>query len=39
MNDPQFGLAEVTPRSLLSLEPGRQDVSALLQPIEQGFLA
>jgi len=39
MNAPQFGLAEVTPRSLLSTEPGRQQVRALLQRIEHGFLA
>jgi uncharacterized protein (DUF2384 family) len=29
----------VTPRSLLSTEPGRQQVRALLQRIEHGFLA
>jgi len=39
MNAPQFGLAEVTPRLLLSTEPGRQQVRALLQRIEHGFLA
>lgn len=39
MNAPQFGLAEAAPRSLLSTEPGRQQVRALLQRIEHGFLA
>ena len=39
MNAPQFGLAEGTPRSLLSTEPGRQQERALLQRIEHGFLA
>lgn len=39
MNAPQFGLAESAPRALLSTEPGRQQVRALLQRIEHGFLA
>jgi putative toxin-antitoxin system antitoxin component (TIGR02293 family) len=39
MNAPQFGLAEAVPRALLSTEPGRQQVRALLQRIEHGFLA
>jgi uncharacterized protein (DUF2384 family) len=34
-----YTLAEVTPRSLLSTEPGRQQVRALPQRIEHGFLA
>lgn len=39
MNAPQLGLAEITPRSLLSTEPGRQQVRALLLRIDHGFLA
>ncbi len=39
MNEPQFGLAEAAPRSLLSTEPGRQQVRALLLRIEHGFMA
>ncbi len=39
MNALQFGLAESAPRALLSTDPGRQQVRALLQRIEHGFLA
>jgi putative toxin-antitoxin system antitoxin component (TIGR02293 family) len=39
MNDPQFGLEEKPPTVLLSTEPGRQQVRALLQRIEHGLLA
>jgi uncharacterized protein (DUF2384 family) len=36
---PQFGLAAATPRSLLATDEGRAQVRALLERIEQGFLA
>ena len=39
MHAPQFGLAEVTPQSLLSTGVGRQQVRALLERVERGHLA
>jgi putative toxin-antitoxin system antitoxin component (TIGR02293 family) len=39
MSAPQAGLAEATPQSLHSTDAGRKQVRALLERIEQGFLA
>ena len=38
MNEPQFGLADAAPKTLLSTEPGRQQIRALLQRMEHSFL-